>query len=90
MACIYFRVWEYCHFLWKQRNLLSQKKQLDSLSDLEWIIVDEVHELLASERGSQLCLSLERLQIKSKNEKGKSNFIPKKSITGVGKTTFAT
>jgi len=49
-------------------NLLSQKKHLDSLSDLEWIIVDEVHELLASERGSQLCLSLERLQIKTKNE----------------------
>ena len=49
-------------------NLLSQKKHLDALSDLEWIIVDEVHELLASERGSQLCLSLERLQIKTQNE----------------------
>jgi len=49
-------------------NLLSQKKHLDALSDLEWVIVDEVHELLASERGSQLCLSLERLQIKTKNE----------------------
>ena len=49
-------------------NLLSQKKHLDALSDLEWIIIDEVHELLASERGSQLCLSLERLQIKSKNQ----------------------
>jgi len=49
-------------------NLLSQKKHLEALSDLEWIIVDEVHELLASERGSQLCLSLERLQIKTKNE----------------------
>lgn len=49
-------------------NLLSQKKHLDALSDLEWIIIDEVHELLASERGSQLCLSLERLQIKTKNE----------------------
>ena len=49
-------------------NLLSQKKHLTALSDLEWIIVDEVHELLASERGSQLCLSLERLQIKTQNE----------------------
>ncbi|MDC0200001.1 DEAD/DEAH box helicase [Candidatus Nitrosopelagicus sp.] len=49
-------------------NLLSQKKHLESLSDLEWVVVDEVHELLASERGSQLSLSLERLQIKSKNE----------------------
>ena len=49
-------------------NLLSQKKHLDALSDLEWVVIDEVHELLASERGSQLCLSLERLQIKSKNQ----------------------
>ena len=49
-------------------NLLSQKKHLDALSDLEWVIVDEVHELLASERGSQLSLSLERLQINTKNE----------------------
>ena len=49
-------------------NLLSQKKHLDALSDLEWIIIDEVHELLASERGSQLSLSLERLQLKIKNE----------------------
>ena len=49
-------------------NLLSQKKHLDALSDLEWVIIDEVHELLASERGSQLCLSLERLEIKSKNK----------------------
>ena len=49
-------------------NLLSQKKHLDPLSELEWVVIDEVHELLASERGSQLSLSLERLQIKSKNE----------------------
>ena len=49
-------------------NLLSQKKHLEALSDLEWIIIDEVHELLASERGSQLSLSLERLQINTKNE----------------------
>jgi ATP-dependent helicase Lhr and Lhr-like helicase len=49
-------------------NLLSQKKHLDALSDLEWVVIDEVHELLSSERGSQLSLSLERLQIKSKNK----------------------
>jgi ATP-dependent Lhr-like helicase len=45
--------------------LLTQIKMLNALSDLEWIVVDEVHELLASERGSQLSLSLERLQINS-------------------------
>jgi len=49
-------------------NLLSQKKHLEALSDLEWVIIDEVHELLASERGSQLSLSLERLQVNAKNE----------------------
>ena len=49
-------------------NLLSQKKHLEALSDLEWVVIDEVHELLASERGSQLSLSLERLQINTKNE----------------------
>ena len=38
---------------------------LNALSDLEWIVIDEVHELLGSERGSQLSLSLERLQLNS-------------------------
>ncbi|MFB5604558.1 MAG: helicase-related protein, partial [Candidatus Nitrosomaritimum aestuariumsis] len=35
-------------------------------SDLEWIVIDEVHELLSSERGSQLSLSIERLELNSK------------------------
>ena len=39
---------------------------LDALSDLEWVVIDEVHELLASERGSQLSLSIERLEFNSK------------------------
>ncbi|WP_428325041.1 DEAD/DEAH box helicase [Nitrosopumilus sp.] len=46
--------------------LLTQTKYLDALSDLEWIIVDEVHELLSSERGTQLSLSIERLEFNSK------------------------
>jgi len=46
--------------------LLTQPKMLNALSNLEWVIIDEVHELLGSERGSQLALSLERLQINSK------------------------
>jgi len=48
--------------------LLTQKRILDALSELEWIIIDEVHELLGNERGSQLSLSLERLQLNSKQE----------------------
>jgi len=46
--------------------LLTQAKYLDALSDLEWIVVDEVHELLSSERGTQLSLSIERLEFNSK------------------------
>jgi len=48
--------------------LLTQKKMLDALSELEWIVIDEVHELLGNERGSQLSLSLERLQLNSNFE----------------------
>ena len=48
--------------------LLTQKKVLDALSELEWVVIDEVHELLSSERGSQLSLSLERLQLNCKFE----------------------
>ncbi len=48
--------------------LLTQRKMLDALSELEWIVIDEVHELLGNERGSQLSLSMERLQINSRKE----------------------
>lgn len=48
--------------------LLTHKKMLDSLSELKWVVVDEVHELLSSERGAQLSLSLERLQLNSRKE----------------------
>lgn len=45
--------------------LLTQAKYLDALSDLEWVVIDEVHELLSSERGTQLSLSIERLELNS-------------------------
>ena len=48
--------------------LLTQQKMLQALSELEWVILDEVHELLGNERGAQLSLSLERLQFNSKSE----------------------
>ncbi len=46
--------------------LLAQPKMLEALSDLQWVVIDEVHELLASERGSQLTLSMERLELNSR------------------------
>jgi len=46
--------------------LLTQLKMLTALSELEWIVIDEVHELLSSERGSQLSLSVEKLDFNSK------------------------
>ena len=48
--------------------LLTQEAMLEALSELEWLVIDEVHELLSSERGSQLSLTLERLQLNSSAE----------------------
>ena len=48
--------------------LLTQKKMLDALSSIEWVVIDEVHEMLSNERGTQLSLSLERLQLTSQTE----------------------
>ncbi|MDE1862662.1 MAG: DEAD/DEAH box helicase [Thaumarchaeota archaeon] len=42
--------------------LLTQPVMLSALDELEWIVIDEVHEMLGNERGAQLALSLERLQ----------------------------
>jgi ATP-dependent Lhr-like helicase len=41
--------------------LLTGKKSKIGLRSIEWIVVDELHELIASERGSHLSISLERL-----------------------------
>ncbi len=46
--------------------LLTQQKMLNALNELEWIIADEIHDLLSNERGSQMSLSLERLQLNTK------------------------
>jgi ATP-dependent Lhr-like helicase len=45
--------------------VLTSDKMLAALRGLEYIIVDEVHELVPSERGSHLSISLERLQAAS-------------------------
>ncbi|CUR50884.1 DEAD/DEAH box helicase domain protein [Nitrosotalea devaniterrae] len=46
--------------------LLSQPVMLKALDEVEWMVIDEVHELLGNERGAQLSLSLERLQANTK------------------------
>jgi ATP-dependent Lhr-like helicase len=45
--------------------VLTSEKMLAALKDLQWVIVDEVHELVANERGAHLSISLERLQAAS-------------------------
>jgi ATP-dependent helicase Lhr and Lhr-like helicase len=45
--------------------ILVSEKMLAALKELEWVIVDEVHELVANERGAHLSLGLERLQAAS-------------------------
>lgn len=48
--------------------VLTSEKMLAALKGLRYVIVDEVHELVPSERGSHLSLSLERLQAVSNHE----------------------
>ncbi|MGH9922677.1 MAG: DEAD/DEAH box helicase, partial [Nitrososphaerales archaeon] len=42
--------------------ILTTERMLNALHNLEWIIIDEVHELIPNERGAHLSLSLERVQ----------------------------
>ncbi|RLE58897.1 MAG: helicase, partial [Thermoprotei archaeon] len=42
--------------------LLVGKKMREALKNVEWIVVDELHELMDNKRGSQLTLALERLK----------------------------
>ena len=45
--------------------VLTSAKMLEAIKGLEWIIIDEVHELISNERGTHLSVSLERLQASS-------------------------
>ncbi|MGC2384565.1 MAG: DEAD/DEAH box helicase [Nitrososphaeraceae archaeon] len=45
--------------------ILVNEKILDHLKNLQWVIIDEVHEILSSERGAHLSVSLERLEVAS-------------------------
>ena len=45
--------------------VLTSSKMLKALDSLEWVIIDEAHELVSNERGAHLSISLERLQAAS-------------------------
>ena len=45
--------------------VLTSEKMLAAIKDLQWVIVDEVHELVSNERGAHLSIGLERLQAAS-------------------------
>ena len=47
--------------------ILVNEKMIPLLQPLQWVIIDEVHELLPSKRGSYLSLCLERLSLISKS-----------------------
>lgn len=42
--------------------ILTNEKILAALKNLEWIIVDEIHELISNKRGTHLSIGLERLE----------------------------
>ena len=42
--------------------ILTSRKFKQHLSELQYVVIDELHELLGNERGAHLSLSLERLQ----------------------------
>lgn len=48
--------------------ILTSEKMLSALQDLQWVVVDEVHELVSNERGSHLAIGLERLQAASSRQ----------------------
>ncbi len=42
--------------------LLTSERSRDAIASTEWIIIDELHELIGNERGTHLSVSLERLE----------------------------
>lgn len=48
--------------------ILPAKKFKEHLKTIEWVIIDEIHELVDSKRGTQLSVALERLKELTKKE----------------------
>ncbi len=47
------------------QSILPAKKMGRHLSNVKWVIIDELHELLGSKRGTQLALALKRLSVRA-------------------------
>ncbi len=47
--------------------ILPGSKMKKNLSNIKWVVIDEIHELVGSKRGTQLSVALERLRQLSKN-----------------------
>ncbi len=47
--------------------ILPGPRMKENLSNIKWVIIDEIHELVSSKRGTQLSIGLERLRQLSKN-----------------------
>jgi len=63
------------------QSMLVGKKLRAHLSNIRWIVIDEVHEIVASKRGVQLSVALERLK-----ELIKSRGNPQPQIVGLSAT----
>ena len=47
--------------------ILPGSRMKENLSNIKWVVIDEIHELVGSKRGIQLSIALERLRQLSKN-----------------------
>ena len=47
--------------------ILTNERLISVMKNLQWVVIDEIHELISNERGAHLAVSLERLQAITSN-----------------------